>query len=107
MNRELVEMFKNREVKAKDIFTVEQIDVKIARNLITNYHYLGTKKFIPCLREGEFPESFPIILSGCKGHDFSKDGNYDETIDNLCRDIYGKPRRVRPQLGEIPDYAKK
>lgn len=67
---------------------------------------LGTKKFIPCLREGGFIESFPLILSGCKGHDFSKDDNYDETIDNLCRDIYGKPRRVRPQLGEIPDYAK-
>ena len=32
---------------------------------------------------------------------------YDETIDNLCRNIYGKPRRVRPQLGEIPAYAKK
>lgn len=70
------------------------------------FQNLGTKKFIPCLREGEFAESFPIILSGCKGHDFSKDDNYDETIDNLCRDIYGKPRRVRPQLGEIPDYAK-
>lgn len=25
MNRELIEMFKNREVKAKDIFVVEQI----------------------------------------------------------------------------------
>lgn len=70
------------------------------------FQNLGTKKFIPCLREGEFAESFPIILSGCKGHDFSIDDNYDETIDNLCRDIYGKPRRVRPQLGEIPDYAK-
>ena len=46
MNREVIEMFKNREIKAKDIFTVEQIDVKVARNLITNYHYLGTKKFM-------------------------------------------------------------
>lgn len=70
------------------------------------FQNLGTKKFIPCLREGNFAESFPIILSGCKGHDFSKDDNYDEIIDNLCRDIYGKPRRVRPQLGDIPDYAK-
>lgn len=70
------------------------------------FQNLGTKKFIPCLREGDYAVSFPIILTGCKGHDFSKDDNYDETIDNLCRDIYGKPRRVRPQLGEIPDYAK-
>lgn len=70
------------------------------------FQNLGTKKFIPCLREGDYAGSFPIILSGCKGHDFSKDDNYDETIDTLCRDIYGKPRRVRPQLGGIPDYAK-
>lgn len=46
MNSKLIEMFKNREVKAKDIFVVEQINVKVARNLITNYHYLGTKKFM-------------------------------------------------------------
>ena len=46
MNREVIEMFKNREIKAKDIFVVEQINVKVARDLITKYHYLGAKKFM-------------------------------------------------------------
>lgn len=78
-------------------------DTIIRGNMFQN---LGTKKFIPCLRLGEFTEAFPIILSGCKGQDFSKDDSYDEALDNLCRDIYGKPRHIRPQLGKIPDYAK-
>ena len=70
------------------------------------FQNLGTKKFIPCLRLGEFTQSFPLILSGCKGYDFRKDDNYTTILDDLCRDIYGQPRRPRPKLGEVPDYAK-
>ena len=70
------------------------------------FQNLGTKKFIPCLKEGEFMKSFPIILSNCKGYDFTKEERYAEVLDNLCRDIYGKPRRSRLVLGAIPDYAK-
>lgn len=70
------------------------------------FQNLGTKKFIPCLKGGEFQSSFPLILSGCKGYDFRKEENYDDNFENLCRDIYSKPRRPRPVLGEIPDYAK-
>lgn len=70
------------------------------------FQNLGTKKFIPCLRLGEFTQSFPLILSGCKGYDFRKDDNYTTILDDLCRDIYGQPRRPRPKLGDIPDYAK-
>ena len=70
------------------------------------FQNLGTKKFIPCLRLGEFTQSFPLILSGCKGYDFRKDEDYTTTLDDLCRDIYGQPRRPRPKLGDVPDYAK-
>lgn len=70
------------------------------------FQNLGTKKFIPCLRLGEFTQSFPLILSGCKGYDFRKDDNYTTILDDLCRDIYGQPRRPRPKLGDVPDYAK-
>lgn len=70
------------------------------------FQNLGTKKFIPCLRVGEFEDSFPIILTGCKGFDFRKDEDYGKMLEELCRDIYGKPRRQRPKLGDIPDYAK-
>ena len=70
------------------------------------FQNLGTKKFILCLRLGEFTQSFPLILSGCKGYDFRKDDNYTTILDDLCRDIYGQPRRPRPKLGDVPDYAK-
>lgn len=70
------------------------------------FQNLGTKKFISCLRNGTFKDSFPLILGGNKGHDFSNDENYKQELENLCRDIWRKPKRQRPELGGIPDYAK-
>ena len=72
----------------------------------TMFQNIGTKKFLPCLRVGEFEKSFPLILFGGKGYDFRKDEDYLQTLDDLCRDIYGRPRLARPKLGDIPDYAK-
>lgn len=70
------------------------------------FQNLGTKKFIACLRNGTFKDSFPLILGGIKGHDFSNDENYKQELKNLCREIWRKPKRQRPELGGIPDYAK-
>ena len=49
---------------------------------------------------------FPLILSGNKGHDFVDDANYNNELEILCREIWHKPKRQRPALGNIPDYAK-
>lgn len=70
------------------------------------FQNLGTKKFIICLRHGTFKDSFPLILSGNKGHDFTNDANYITELDELCREIWHKPKRQRPTLGSIPDYVK-
>lgn len=78
-------------------------DCIIRNNISQN---IGTKKFISCLRQGDFKKSFPIYIGTNKGHDFSKEENYDKELESLCRAIYGKPLHKRPQLGEIPDYAK-
>lgn len=78
-------------------------DCIIRNNISQN---IGTKKFIACLRHGDFKKSFPIYIGTNKGHNFSKDENYDRELDSLCRAIYGKPLHQRPKLGEIPDYAK-
>lgn len=78
-------------------------DCIIRANISQN---IGTKKFIACLRQGDFKKSFPIYIGANKGHDFSKDENYDRELESLCRAIYGKPLHQRPQLGGIPDYAK-
>ena len=76
----------------------------IIRNQI--FQNLGTKKFITCLRSGNFTNSFPLILGGCKGHDFRNEDNYVVELDNLCREIWHKPKYQRPSLGDIPDYVK-
>lgn len=78
-------------------------DCIIRNNISQN---IGTKKFISCLRQGDFKKSFPIYIGTNKGHDFSKEENYDKELESLCRAIYGKPLHKRPQLGEIPYYAK-
>lgn len=67
---------------------------------------IGTKKFITCLKEGTFKTAFPMYIGGNKGHDFSNNENYEVELDSLCRSIYGKPLIKRPDLGNIPDYAK-
>lgn len=44
------------------------------------FQNLGTKKFITCLRHGTFKDSFPLILSGNKGHNFVDDANYNTEL---------------------------
>lgn len=66
---------------------------------------VGTKKIIPCLRKGNYKLSFPMILSSRKGHDFSDDNNYELELEDLCREIWEKPKRQRPMLGAIPKYV--
>lgn len=42
----LLEQFKNREVKAKDIFEIRRVSKEDAIKIVADYHYLGTKKFM-------------------------------------------------------------
>lgn len=45
MNINLIEQFKNREIKAKSIFFIKDIDKKVAYDFIKQYHYLKEAKF--------------------------------------------------------------
>lgn len=45
MNEEQIERFKGREVKAKDIFKIVEIDKAVAYRFVRTHHYLGDKKF--------------------------------------------------------------
>ena len=42
---EEIELFKNREIKAKNIFLIEEIDKNTAYDFVKQYHYLGDAKF--------------------------------------------------------------
>ena len=43
---ESIERFKNREVKAKDVFEIMSIEKSMAYDFVQTYHYLGTKDFV-------------------------------------------------------------
>ena len=46
--------FRNREVKAKDIFVIRLIDKPIAYDFVRRYHYLGDAKFFSKYAYGMF-----------------------------------------------------
>ena len=85
-------------VKSYDQGTGVAFEDCIIRSQI--FQHLGSKKFIPCLRKGEFKTAFPIIIRNNKGH------NFEDELETLCREIWQKPKTHRPTLGNIPDYAK-
>lgn len=50
----LIEQFKKREVRAKEIFTLEIIDYKKAFEFVSSYHYLGSVRFLSVYSFGLF-----------------------------------------------------
>lgn len=69
------------------------------------YQNIGTTKIIPCVRNGSFNEALPALMVGRKGHDFTKDINYDIEFDSLVHEIWNHPKHTRPTLGVIPDFS--
>ena len=61
-NIEKINKFKNRELKAKDIFKIIEIDKKTAYNFIKKYHYLKDAKFFSKFNYGLFLDN---ELVGC------------------------------------------
>ena len=74
----------------------------IIRNSL--YQDIGTKKIVPCLKEGTFGESFPGFIGGRTGFDFSNDTNFDSEYERLCNALVNRPVRQRPKLGPNPVY---
>ena len=48
------QLFKDRKIKAKSIFTIEKIDKPEAYEFVRKYHYLGDAKFFCCWAYGLF-----------------------------------------------------
>lgn len=89
-----IENFKNRLVKAKDVFYIKQIDKSIAYEFVRTYHYLGDAKFFSKFAYGLFIKenntlcgvatfSNPQGISALKGW-FSLD-NQDQSVLELSR----------------------
>lgn len=65
MNINNIEKFKAREIKAKDIFVIKEINKKQATEIIEKYHYLGNKKFMYTIAYGLFEKENKDELLGC------------------------------------------
>lgn len=63
------------------------------------YHGIE-RKYIPLLRRGTFEESFGKLMSEKDGFDFRDDPKYDETLEDLVLELYGKPSTTPPPLGK-------
>lgn len=57
------------------------------------------------MKQREFTQSFLILLSSMKGHDFKNKEDYEKELESLCRKIWKKPLKQHPTLGPIFDYV--
>lgn len=70
------------------------------------YKEAKQEKFIPILRQRKKDGSpyLPTFLKSRMYIDFTKDHKFEESYDQLLRNIHGKPELKRPKLGKIPSY---
>ena len=61
---------------------------------------IKTEKFIPLFRSGD---DVPTFLAGRDYIDMRDDNKYNETIEDLVRDIFDKPKYKKPELGPMPN----
>ena len=85
----------------------EKGGVKYEQNIIkaSLLHGIGSDRYIPILREGDFPNSFPAIISTKGGYDLRNDADYQEHLTSLVHEIYDKPIIELKPIGAVPDFA--
>lgn len=60
----IIEKFKNREVKAKEVFEIKEIDKMVAYQFVARYHYLADAKFFAMYSYGLFIRGVSYLV-GC------------------------------------------
>lgn len=63
---------------------------------------LGTKKFIPIIRQSSVDEKTPTFLATRLYIDFTDDSNFDEKFNALLHEIHNVPIVRKPPLGRNP-----
>lgn len=71
---------------------------------ISLYKEMGSKKFVPVLREGSFSDSFNELIETRIGYDMRNDGQYEERLQELAADLWGCPMNLAPALGPKPNF---
>lgn len=54
------------------------------------------RKYLPLLRIGTFEESFSDLMSDKSGFDFRDESQYEEALNELVLELYGKPSTTPP-----------
>ena len=70
------------------------------------YNNVESRKFIPILleRDDNGKECLPIYLRSRIYIDFSDDSNFEESYEELLRDLHNKPSLKLPPIGQPPAY---
>ena len=64
MNLEKLELFKERKIKAKEVFEIRTVDKNVAKDIVRKYHYLGRKDFMFTVAYGLFEKETDELV-GC------------------------------------------
>ncbi len=68
------------------------------------YHKMGTAKFIPVLRCGEFTTSFGPLINTRNGYIMVDDSKYDDVLHQLAAELWGEPINRPPIIGSKPNF---
>lgn len=74
------------------------MNVELYNNLTSN------EKFIPLLRKGEMTESIPTFMQQFIHIDVRNDENFENSYNDLIREIYNEPEIVKPSIGTKPTF---
>ena len=71
------------------------------------YERVDQTKFIPIVREKDDDGNAyrPVFMKSRLHYDFSSEERYHANYETLVRDIFGKPKHVRPALGKQPNFT--
>lgn len=64
----------------------------------------ASSKFIPILRQGTIEESSPRTLESKIAIFMREEDNFEEQLEELCREIHNEPKIKVPQIGPKPQY---
>lgn len=67
---------------------------------------LGTRKFIPVVRQSSSPVVLPACVSTRLYVDFCRDDLFEEKLEELAREIHAAPAIEKPALGKNPFNAR-
>ena len=74
------------------------MNIELYNNITSN------EKFIPLLRKGEMSESIPTFMQQFIHIDVKNDENFENSYNDLIREIYNEPEIKKPNIGSKPDF---